>query len=533
MPCDVLAASPAAGTCSRCSICALGLSARAIPWDPFGSRFPSSLALLTAFCFLACGGSSPSDRQQQQADHGGAGPTLTVSRPVAASASPSSILAPPLPPPCPSALKSSRTMMLSSSVEVPSPGGMSGLGGLSVAARNVVRSSSISGAMYSLDKSPTGGGADSASLAGNKKRRSSLGAKMVAIVGLSQWSKSTQQLNQQGSLSLLGGGTHALFKIVYHHHHLNSPKSHRVALFAFVWLHSDGGEAELSVTVMAMRRARSFRGQLLYSSLLFSCRQQGYGGTKKLRSTIRRSTETGIAVEMRNRVTRQGSKDSTDGSTNSNSSDGTFVFPTTRLGPESQFSDFLDGLGPAQIVGRQTLATPSMDNRRCATLTNVQLPTGCFSCSLGDVHVGMVDRGGQLEVEVNQARGLTPKPGSKNIPATYVKVYVLENGMCLAKKKTKVVKKTLDPTYQQALLFDESPQGKVLQVIVWGDYGRMDHKCFMGMAQILLEDLDLSATVSGWYKLFPTSSLADPSIGPLTRRLSQSSLESATSPSCT
>lgn len=61
----------------------------------------------------------------------------------------------------------------------------------------------------------------------------------------------------------------------------------------------------------------------------------------------------------------------------------------------------------------------------------------------------------------------------------------------------------------------------------------MDHKCFMGMAQILLEDLDLSATVSGWYKLFPTSSLADPSIGPLTRRLSQSSLESATSPSCT
>lgn len=89
--------------------------------------------------------------------------------------------------------------MLSSSVEVPSPGGMSGL---SVAARNVVRSSSISGAMYSLEKSPGGGGSDSTSLAGNKKRRSSLGAKMVAIVGLSQWSKSTQQLNQQGQSGL-------------------------------------------------------------------------------------------------------------------------------------------------------------------------------------------------------------------------------------------------------------------------------------------------------------------------------------------
>lgn len=152
---------------------------------------------------------------------------------------------------------------------------------------------------------------------------------------------------------------------------------------------------------------------------------------------------------------------------------------------------------------------------------------------MGDVYVGVVDRGGQLEVEITQARGLTPKPGSKNIPATYVKVYVLENGMCLSKKKTKVAKKSLDPTFQQSLMFDESPQGKVLQVIVWGDYGRMDSKCFMGMAQILLDDLDLSSVVSGWYKLFPTSSLADPSIGPLTRRLSQSSLESATSPSCT
>lgn len=84
-------------------------------------------------------------------------------------------------------------MMLSSSVDVPSPGGMS-----AVAARNVIRSSSISGAMYNLEKSPSSTGPDATGLVGNKKRRSSLGAKMVAIVGLSQWSKSTLQLNQQG-----------------------------------------------------------------------------------------------------------------------------------------------------------------------------------------------------------------------------------------------------------------------------------------------------------------------------------------------
>ncbi|XP_041089871.1 regulating synaptic membrane exocytosis protein 3-like [Polyodon spathula] len=64
-------------------------------------------------------------------------------------------------------------------------------------ARSVMRSSSISGEMYSMEKS-SGGPPDVAGISTNKKRRSSLGAKMVAIVGLSQWSKSTLQLNQAG-----------------------------------------------------------------------------------------------------------------------------------------------------------------------------------------------------------------------------------------------------------------------------------------------------------------------------------------------
>ncbi|XP_010575314.1 regulating synaptic membrane exocytosis protein 2 isoform X35 [Buteo buteo] len=232
-------------------------------------------------------------------------------------------------------------------------------------------------------------------------------------------------------------------------------------------------------------------------------------GGKKLRSTVQRSTETGLAVEMRNWMTRQASRESTDGSMNSYSSEGNLIFPGVRLAADSQFSDFLDGLGPAQLVGRQTLATPSM----------------------GDIQVGMMDKKGQLEVEIIRARGLVVKPGSKTLPAPYVKVYLLENGVCIAKKKTKVARKTLEPLYQQLLSFEESPQGKVLQIIVWGDYGRMDHKSFMGVAQILLDELDLSNMVIGWFKLFPPSSLVDPTLAPLTRRASQSSLESSTGPS--
>uniref|UniRef100_A0A8D0A5E0 Regulating synaptic membrane exocytosis 1 n=1 Tax=Sander lucioperca TaxID=283035 RepID=A0A8D0A5E0_SANLU len=249
------------------------------------------------------------------------------------------------------------------------------------------------------------------------------------------------------------------------------------------------------VAILPSRRSRST------SQLSQTGKKVGKGG-----SSIQRSVETGMAVEYPrggSGMNRQASRESTDGSMNSYSSEGNLIFSGMRLGADSQFSDFLDGLGPGQLVGRQTLATPAM----------------------GDVQIGLMDKKGQLEVEVIRARGLTPKPGSKSLPAPYVKVYLLDHGSCKAKKKTKIARKTLEPLYQQHLLFEESPQGKVLQVIVWGDYGRLDHKCFMGVAQILLEELDLSSTVIGWYRLFPPSSLVDPTLAPLTRLASQTSLD--------
>ncbi|XP_051720829.1 regulating synaptic membrane exocytosis protein 2 isoform X30 [Ctenopharyngodon idella] len=296
----------------------------------------------------------------------------------------------------------------------------------------MTKSTSIGGDMCSLEKTDGSQSDTAVGLVGTdvKKRRSSIGAKMAAVVGLSRKSRSASQLSQTEA------------------------------------------------------------------------------GGKKLRSTIQRSTETGLAVEMRSRMTRQASRESTDGSMNSYSSEGNLIFPGVRLSSDSQFSDFLDGLGPAQLVGRQSLATPSM----------------------GDIQIGMVEKKGALEVEVIRARGLVGKPSSKALPAPYVKVYLLENGACIAKKKTKVARKTLDPLYQQQLSFEESPGGKVLQIIVWGDYGRMDHKSFMGAAQILLDDLDLSNMVIGWFKLFPPSSLVDPTLAPLTRRASQSSLDSGSGP---
>uniref|UniRef100_A0A3P9LF73 Regulating synaptic membrane exocytosis 1a n=1 Tax=Oryzias latipes TaxID=8090 RepID=A0A3P9LF73_ORYLA len=275
------------------------------------------------------------------------------------------------------------------------------------------------------------------------------------------------------------------------------------------WGHLQGGTSlSTSVTSSSARRVRQLPQLPPQSSTV---EQAGKKASKTGSSSIQRSVETGMAVEYPrggSAMNRQASRESTDGSMNSYNSEGNLIFSGMRLGADSQFSDFLDGLGPGQLVGRQTLATPAM----------------------GDVQIGLMDKKGQLEVEVIRARGLTPKSGSKSLPAPYVKVYLLDNGTCKAKKKTKIARKTLEPLYQQHLLFDESPQGKVLQVIVWGDYGRLDHKCFMGVAQILLEELDLSSTVIGWYKLFPTSSLVDPTLAPLTRLASQTSLDSSGPP---
>ncbi|XP_035992965.1 regulating synaptic membrane exocytosis protein 1 isoform X20 [Fundulus heteroclitus] len=298
--------------------------------------------------------------------------------------------------------------------------------------RNMMKSSSVSGEIYTQER--TDGSQSDTALGtvsgGGKKRRSSISARVVAIVGKHR-SRSTSQIS--------------------------------------------GPEGKTK-------------------------REKG--------APIQRSTETGMAVELSRNMSRQPSRESNNGSMNSCNSEGNLIFSGVNLGASSQFSDFLDGLGPAQLVGRQTLATPA----------------------IGDIQIGMIEKKGQLEVEVIRARGLVQKPGSKSLPAPYVKVYLLNNGAYVAKKKTKIARKTLDPLYQQALLFEESPQGKVLQVIVWGDYGRMDHKSFMGVAQILLDELDLSNTVIGWYKLFPPSSLVDPTLASLTRRASQSSLDSSPGP---
>ncbi|KAK3932459.1 Regulating synaptic membrane exocytosis protein 1 [Frankliniella fusca] len=237
-------------------------------------------------------------------------------------------------------------------------------------------------------------------------------------------------------------------------------------------------------------------------------RRLGFNRKGKSSFTVHRSEE--VLPEDVRLLVRQASSMSSDGE-GSGDGDSSWASMRGSMGPDPSgaLTDFIEGLGPGQLVGRQVLGAPS----------------------LGDIQLSMCYQKGYLEVEVIRARGLQAKPGSKTLPAPYVKVYLVNGKRCISKNKTHTARRTLDPLYQQQLIFRENFAGCVLQVTVWGDYGRIEgKKVFMGVAQIMLDDLNLSAMVIGWYKLFGTTSLVSgpPSLAlsALSRRSSDNSLDS-------
>ncbi|XP_012533031.1 regulating synaptic membrane exocytosis protein 2 isoform X1 [Monomorium pharaonis] len=223
--------------------------------------------------------------------------------------------------------------------------------------------------------------------------------------------------------------------------------------------------------------------------------------------SIQRSEEVMPAYQRFDNKLAGSAASDTAGSLNSiSSSEGSSWSPSLRMAGEGQLRDFIEDLGPGQVVGRQALGA------RC----------------LGEIQLSLSHTKGYLEVEVIRAKDLKAKQGSKVIPAPYVKLYLVNGKRCIEKAKTTMARKTLDPFYQQLLAFKENCRGCILQVTVWGDYGRIEgKKVFMGIAQIVLDELDLSQMVFGWYKLFDTQALVSGAASlALSRRSSVTSLDS-------
>ncbi|OON18862.1 C2 domain protein, partial [Opisthorchis viverrini] len=109
---------------------------------------------------------------------------------------------------------------------------------------------------------------------------------------------------------------------------------------------------------------------------------------------------------------------------------------------ESHVGEFVEGLGPGQLVGRQVLGMPC----------------------LGEIQLSFFDRKGHLEIEVIRARGLQHRNTAKPLPAPYVKLHLLEGKQSVEKLRTTTPpRRTLDPLYQQQLTFSVPYHGKIMQ----------------------------------------------------------------------
>uniref|UniRef100_G1L2Q4 Phosphatidylinositol-4-phosphate 3-kinase catalytic subunit type 2 beta n=1 Tax=Ailuropoda melanoleuca TaxID=9646 RepID=G1L2Q4_AILME len=109
-----------------------------------------------------------------------------------------------------------------------------------------------------------------------------------------------------------------------------------------------------------------------------------------------------------------------------------------------------------------------------------------------------------------KAAGASPAPKSSqllqdgNDPDPYVKIYLLPDPQKTTKKKTKVARKTCNPTYNEMLVYDGIPKGDLqqreLQLSVLSEQGFWEN-VLLGEVHIRLRELDLAQEKTGWFAL--------------------------------
>ncbi|XP_027847689.1 regulating synaptic membrane exocytosis protein 2 isoform X4 [Aphis gossypii] len=212
-------------------------------------------------------------------------------------------------------------------------------------------------------------------------------------------------------------------------------------------------------------------------------RRLGFGSKGKSSFTVHRSEE--VLPGASRPLVKQPSSISSDGEA---SQDGERLIIAGQS-TEGEVTTFIGKLGPGQKVSRQILGTPYR----------------------GDVKIGFNFFVNFMEVTVFEAKDLiNVKETKTKLPDTYVKVYLVKGKKCVEKHRTKTIKESLQPKYMEMLKFKSSPAGCIIQVSVWGDYGReKGRKVFMGVAVIYMDSITTSpgTSLTEWYRLFGSSSL--------------------------
>ena len=120
----------------------------------------------------------------------------------------------------------------------------------------------------------------------------------------------------------------------------------------------------------------------------------------------------------------------------------------------------------------------------------------------GELKLSYQFRSGCLNLLVMHARNLAPRR-IQGTADPYVKSYLLPDSNKSTKRKTRVARKNLNPTYNQTLTYTmplSELQQKVLQVTVW-DNDAMGVNVYLGGVNIYPATHDLTQEVTRWYEL--------------------------------
>ncbi|XP_062576960.1 protein piccolo-like [Saccostrea cucullata] len=112
-------------------------------------------------------------------------------------------------------------------------------------------------------------------------------------------------------------------------------------------------------------------------------------------------------------------------------------------------------------------------------------------------------RTGTLEIQIKQCKGLAPADTKRNRSDPYVKTYLLPDKTRGGKRKTRIMKNTLNPVFEQTLryLISKSElENRTLWVTVWHNdrFGRND---FLGEVTINFDYFRFSDSSAKWYPL--------------------------------
>ncbi|XP_067655094.1 phosphatidylinositol 4-phosphate 3-kinase C2 domain-containing subunit alpha-like [Haliotis asinina] len=117
----------------------------------------------------------------------------------------------------------------------------------------------------------------------------------------------------------------------------------------------------------------------------------------------------------------------------------------------------------------------------------------------GEVQLSLQYKKDSLQVLIMHAKDLSPGP---DFPSPYVKTYLLPDPEKQTKQKTKVMKNSAHPTYNEVIEYKmplEKIQQRVLQVSVWDQ--ALGQNNLMGSVYLKLRDLDLSKEICRWHQL--------------------------------